>query len=443
MEEKTDTRADTQPGKMNGWLALSPLALFLAIFLTSSLIAGDFYSVPVTVAFLVASAYSVIISRGRMADRIGIFSKGAGDKNILLMVWIFILAGAFASSAKAIGSVESTVNLTLAIVPPKFLLAGLFLASCLISMSIGSSVGTIVALIPIASGIAGQASLPLSLVAALIVGGSFFGDNLSFIADTTIAATTSQGCSMKDKFRVNIGIAGPAALIVAAIYTVIGLEYSSAPVIGQIEPLKLIPYFSVILMAFCGINVVMVLAAGVLLCLAIGIISGTSPAVLAASMGEGITGMGELIIVTLLAGGMLEVIRHNGGIDFIIKGLTGKIGGRRGAEFSIAALVSLSNLCTANNTIAILTVGKIAREITQRFGLDPRKSASLLDVFSCIVQCAIPYGAQMLMASSLTGIPATSIIPWLFYPAALLVMACIGIIFNYPRSLSKSLDKKK
>ena len=310
-------------------------------------------------------------------------------------------------------------------------------------MSIGSSVGTIVALIPIASGIASQASLPLSLVAALIVGGSFFGDNLSFISDTTIAATTSQGCSMKDKFRVNIGIAGPAALIVAAIYTVIGLEYSSAPVIGQIEPLKLIPYFSVILMAFCGINVVIVLAAGVLLCLAIGIISGTSPAVLAASMGEGITGMGELIIVTLLAGGMLEVIRHNGGIDFIIKGLTGKIGGRRGAEFSIAALVSLSNLCTANNTIAILTVGKIAREITQRFGLDPRKSASLLDVFSCIVQCAIPYGAQMLMASSLTGIPATSIIPWLFYPAALLVMACIGIIFNYPRSLSKSLDTKK
>lgn len=310
-------------------------------------------------------------------------------------------------------------------------------------MSIGSSVGTIVALIPIASGIAGQASLPLSLVAALIVGGSFFGDNLSFISDTTIAATTSQGCSMKDKFRVNIGIAGPAALIVAAIYTVIGLEYSSAPVIGQIDPLKLIPYFSVILMAFCGINVVIVLAAGVLLCLAIGIISGTSPAVLAASMGEGITGMGELIIVTLLAGGMLEVIRHNGGIDFIIKGLTGKIGGRRGAEFSIAALVSLSNLCTANNTIAILTVGKIAREITQRFGLDPRKSASLLDVFSCIVQCAIPYGAQMLMASSLTGIPATSIIPWLFYPAALLLMACIGIIFNYPRSLSKSLGKKK
>ena len=433
MEEKTDTKAGTQPGKMNGWLALSPLALFLAIFLTSSLIAGDFYSVPVTVAFLVASAYSVIISRGRMADRIGIFSKGAGDRNILLMVWIFILAGAFASSAKAIGSVESTVNLTLVIVPPKFLLAGLFLASCLISMSIGSSVGTIVALIPIASGIAGQASLPLSLVAALIVGGSFFGDNLSFISDTTIAATTSQGCSMKDKFRVNIGIAGPAAIIVAAIYTVIGLEYSSAPVIGQIEPLKLIPYFSVILMAFCGINVVIVLAAGVLLCLAIGIISGTSPAVLAASMGEGITGMGELIIVTLLAGGML----------FIIKGLTGKIGGRRGAEFSIAALVSLSNLCTANNTIAILTVGKIAREITQRFGLDPRKSASLLDVFSCIVQCAIPYGAQMLMASSLTGIPATSIIPWLFYPAALLLMACIGIIFNYPRNLSKSLDKKK
>ncbi|MGN0202767.1 MAG: Na+/H+ antiporter NhaC family protein [Candidatus Cryptobacteroides sp.] len=438
MEDKSERRSGGRPGKMNGWLALSPLALFLAIFLLSSLIAGDFYSVPVTVAFVVASAYSIIITKGPLADRIGVFSKGAGESNILLMVWIFILAGAFASAAKAIGSVESTVNLTLYIIPHRFLLAGLFLSACLISMSIGSSVGTIVALIPIAGGIAGQASLPLSLVAALIVGGSFFGDNLSFISDTTIAATTSQGCSMKDKFRVNIGIAGPAALLVAVIYTVIGLEYSSAPVIGEISPLKLIPYFSVILLAFCGVNVLTVLAIGVLLCIVIGLCCGTSPAVLAASLGEGIAGMGDLVIVTLLAGGMLEVIRHNGGLDFIIRGLTGKIRGRKGAEFSIAALVGISNLCTANNTIAILTVGKIAKEITQRFGLDPRKSASILNVFSCVIQCVIPYGAQLLMASSLTGLPATSIIPWLFYPAALLLTACLSIVFNFPRKKRES-----
>lgn len=433
MKERPEITTGKCPARMNGWLALSPLGLFLVIFLLPSLVAGDFRAVPVTVAFLVASAYSVIISKGRLSERIGVFSKGAGDSNILLMIWIFILAGAFASTAKAIGSVESTVNLTLALVPQKFLLAGLFLASCLVSMSIGSSVGTIVALVPIAGGIAAQAALPLPLVAALIVGGSFFGDNLSFISDTTIASTTSQGCGMKDKFKVNIRIAGPAAIVVAAIYTVIGLEYSSAPVIGEISPLKLIPYFSVILMAVCGINVLVVLATGVVLCLAIGLCCGSTPAALAASMGEGISGMGELIIVTLLAGGMLEVIRHNGGIDFIIKGLTGKIGGRKGAEFSIAALVGLSNLCTANNTIAILTVGKIAREVTQRFGLDPRKTASILDIFSCVVQCVIPYGAQLLMASSLTGIPAASIIPWLFYPWALLVMAFLSIAFGFPK----------
>ncbi|MGN1215035.1 MAG: Na+/H+ antiporter NhaC family protein [Candidatus Cryptobacteroides sp.] len=434
MKNRTEITTDGGPARMNGWLALSPLGVFLVIFLLSSLVAGDFNAVPVTVAFLVASAYSVIISRGTLTERIGVFSRGAGDSNILLMVWIFMLAGAFASTAKAIGSVESTVNLTLALVPHKFLLAGLFLASCLLSMSIGSSVGTIVALVPIAGGIAARASLPLPLVTAIIVGGSFFGDNLSFISDTTIASTTTQGCRMKDKFKVNIRIAGPAAIIVAIIYTVIGLEYSSDPVIGEISPLKLIPYFSVILMAFCGINVLVVLATGVLLCLGIGLFCGSTPATLAASMGEGIAGMGELIMVTLLAGGMLEVIRHNGGIDFIIKGLTKKIRGRKEAEFSIAALVGLSNLCTANNTIAILTVGNIAREVTRRFGLDPRKTASILDIFSCVVQCMIPYGAQLLMASSLTGIPAASIIPWLFYPAALLIMACLSIVSGFPKT---------
>lgn len=420
--------AKTQTDRRNGWLALSPLAVFLGTYLVSSIIAKDFYSVPVTSAFLIASIYAILITKGKISDRISIFSTGAGDKNVLLMIWIFMMAGAFASTAKAIGSVEATVNLTLTILPAKLVLAGLFLASCFISMSIGTSVGTIVALIPIASGIATQAGFSLPMTTALIVGGAFFGDNLSFISDTTIAATTSQGCSMADKFKTNIWIAGPAALIVTVIYIVIGMSNEAVPSIGQIDFLKLIPYLTVIVLAICGVNVLIVLSAGLALCALIGFTGGMTWAGFLDSVGSGIAGMGELIIVTMLAGGMLEIIRHNGGIDFIIRCLTSRIKGRKGAEFSIGALVGLSNLCTANNTIAILTVGKIARDISKRYGLDPRKSASIMDTFSCVVQSFLPYGAQLLMASSLAGLNAASIIPWLFYPIALLVIACLSIV---------------
>ena len=220
---------------MNGWMALSPLAIFLATYLVTSLISRDFYKVPVASAFLLASIYAVLITPGKIQDRIGIFSSGAGDKNVLLMIWIFVMAGAFAASAKAIGSVEATVNLTLRILPGKLILAGLFLAACFISMSIGTSVGTVVALLPIAAGIAPQAGISLPMITALIVGGAFFGDNLSFISDTTIAATTTQGCSMADKFKANIWIAGPAALAVAVIYVIIGLNLDVNPQIGEIN----------------------------------------------------------------------------------------------------------------------------------------------------------------------------------------------------------------
>ena len=422
--------------KMNGWIALSPLAVFLLTYLISSLVCGDFYKVPIASAFLLASVYAVIITPGKISERIAAFSSGAGDKNVLLMIWIFIMAGAFASTAKSIGSVEATVNLTLSILPGKFLLAGLFLASCFISMSIGTSVGTIVALAPIATGIAAQAGISLPMIISLIVGGAFFGDNLSFISDTTIASTTSQGCSMSDKFKANIWIAVPAALIVTAIYLVIGLKLDASPQIGEISFLKLIPYLSVIIMAICGINVLAVLGTGLALCALIGFLDGMTWVGFLGSVGDGIAGMGELIIVTMLSGGMLEIIKRNGGIDFIIKGLTKRIGGKRGAEFSIAGLVGLSNLCTANNTIAILSTGQIAKDITSRYGLDPRKTASILDTFSCVVQGLIPYGAQLLMASGFTGLPATRIIPFLYYPLVLLGVACLSIIFRFPKHLS-------
>ena len=421
---------------MNGWMALSPLAIFLATYLVTSLISRDFYKVPVASAFLLASIYVVLITPGKIQDRIGIFSSGAGDKNVLLMIWIFVMAGAFAASAKAIGSVEATVNLTLRILPGKLILAGLFLAACFISMSIGTSVGTVVALLPIAAGIAPQAGISLPMITALIVGGAFFGDNLSFISDTTIAATTTQGCSMADKFKANIWIAGPAALAVAVIYVIIGLNLDVNPQIGEINFWKLLPYLTVIVLAIMGINVLTVLTAGLALCAVIGLSSGLTWTGLLGAIGEGIAGMGDLIIVTMLAGGMLQIIRHNGGIDFIINGLTKGVKGSRGAEFSIGGLVGLSNICTANNTIAILTTGNIAKDITTRFGLDPRKSASILDTFSCVVQALIPYGAQLLMASGLTGVPATEIIPYLYYPFILLITACASILMRFPKRYS-------
>ena len=420
---------------LRGLLALRPLVVFLALYLISSLIAKDFYKVPVASAFLLASIYAILISRGGKLERkVAVFSRGAGDKNVLLMIWIFVLAGAFASTAKAIGSIEATVNLTLMILPGKLILAGLFLAACFISMAIGTSVGTIVALVPIAAGIAGQTGISLPMITAIIVGGAFFGDNLSFISDTTIAATRTQGCSMADKFKANIWLAGPAALIVAAIYVFLGLHMDIVPAAEPLQWIKIAPYLAVIILALCGVNVLTVLTIGLglnaVLGFSLGEIGWTG---FLQSVGEGIAGMGDLIIVTMLAGGMLEIIRFNGGIDWIIRVLTRRIRGKRGAELSIAALVALANLCTANNTIAIITTGSIAKDITGQFGLDPRKTASILDTFSCIIQGIIPYGAQMLMASGLAGISAVSIIGYLYYPLALLGIALLSILLRLPR----------
>ena len=427
-------------------MALSPLLVFLCVYLISSIVAQDFYRIPVSAAFLIASVYALIISKGRtLEERIGIFSEGAGNKNVLLMIWIFVMAGAFASTAKEIGAIDATVNIAMKILPGKLLYAGLFLASCFISMSIGTSVGTIVALVPIAAGIAEEMALSgatdftasTPFITAIIVGGSFFGDNLSFISDTTIAATRTQECSMTDKFKVNLRIVGPAALIVTVLYIVLG---SSVTDIAQPESIRwilLIPYVLVIALALAGVNVIAVLGIGITVNGILGFAQGSLDwSSFLEAIGNGIIGMGDLIIVTLLAGGMLELIRHNGGLDYIVSAMTRRIKGKRGAEFSIAALVSLANFCTANNTIAIITVGRIARDISQKFGLDPRKSASLLDTFSCLIQGIIPYGAQMLMAAGLAGISSISIIGYLYYPVVMGMCAVLAIIFRLPRKYS-------
>ena len=418
--------------------ALSPLLVFLCLYLVVSLVVNDFYKVPITVAFLVSSVYAVCITKGlSLNDRIMQYSQGAANKNVMLMIWIFILAGAFAQSAKDIGAIDATVNLTLQLLPGNLLLAGFFLAACFISLSIGTSVGTVVALVPVIAGIAEKTGMNMGFMTAIVVGGAFFGDNLSFISDTTIAATRTQGCAMRDKFKVNFRIVLPAALVVLGYYVYRGLGMVVPQEVQAIEWVKVIPYLVVLGTAFMGFNVALVLFLGLLSTGVVGMATGSIGLFdWFSSMGNGMTGMGELIIITLMAGGMLELIRFNGGVDYIIHVLTRKIEGKRGAELCIAALVSIANICTANNTIAIITVGPLANDIATKYGVDKRKSASILDTFSCIIQGLIPYGAQMLMAAKLASLSPLSIIEYLYYPMGILLMALFSILARWPKKYS-------
>ncbi|MGL4292862.1 MAG: Na+/H+ antiporter NhaC family protein [Bacteroidales bacterium] len=421
----------------NIW-ALTPLAVFLMVYLFTSILIGDFYKVPITVAFVISSIVSLLISQGSLNDRIEHFSRGAANPNIMLMVWIFILAGAFAQTAKATGAVDATVHLAMDILPDNLLIAGIFASACFISLSVGTSVGTIVALAPVAMGIAEKAGLELPFMMAVVVGGAFFGDNLSFISDTTIAATKTQGCEMRDKFKVNSMIVVPVAIIVLIMYIFMGSDISVIPDRQSVEWIKVLPYLLVLGSAIAGINVMVVLVLGIISSGIIGMATGSLNLFdWVGAMGDGIVGMGELCIITLLAGGMLEMIRRGGGIQYIINGLTRKVNSSRAAELSIAALVSFANMCTANNTIAVITIGPIAKDIASRFGIDPRKSASILDTFSCFIQGIIPYGAQLLIASSLAGISPLSIIRYLYYPFLMGIAAILAIILRYPRKYTR------
>jgi len=421
-----------------GLIALSPLMVFIVLYLVTSIIARDFYKVPITVAFMAASIYAVLISGGiPLRERIDIYSRGAAKGQMMLMIWIFILAGAFAHTAKVMGAIDATVNLALTLLPGNMLLAGLFLAACFISISVGTSVGTIVALTPIAAGVAEQTGASIPLMTAVVVGGSFFGDNLSFISDTTIAATSTQGCKLSDKFRVNSFIVVPAAVVILGIYLYMGQGITSPHSVGEVSFVKVIPYLVVLLTAIIGMNVMAVLSLGILLTGIIGILNGSFDIFgWFSAMGDGIIGMGELIIITMMAGGLLEIIKHNGGIDFIIQRLTHHVSTKRGAEMTVAGLVSFVDLCTANNTVAIITVGGIAKQIADRFGVDNRKCASILDTFSCTVQGLIPYGAQMLMAAGLAQLNPISILPYLYYPFAIGIAALLSILLRYPKRYS-------
>ena len=431
-----------------GLLALSPLFLLIVLIVAFTVYSVDSShqdtSLSLTVAFMISSIYAVAISGGMpVRKRVDTYSKGAGANNLMLMLWIYVLAGSFAASAKAMGAVDATVNLALSILPASMILPGLFLAACFISVSIGTSVGTVVALVPIAAGLAHSMDANVGMMTAIIVGGAYFGDNLSFISDTTVVATQTQNCKMSDKFKVNSMIVVPAAVLVLIAYSVMGIGLQAPTHINEVEYMKVLPYLIVLITAIAGMNVMAVLTLGTLLCGAIGIGShllGASGSYglfgWFAAMGNGIIGMGELIIIAMMAGGMLEIIRENGGIDFIINKITAHVNSKRGAELSIAALVSMVNICTANNTVAILTVGNISKKIGDRFGVDNRKAASILDTFSCMVQGLIPYGVQMLLAAGLANLSPMDILPYLYYPLAIGVAALLAILLRYPKRYS-------
>ncbi len=419
------------PTSLRGWLALSPLIVFLLIYLGVSVAIGDFGKMPISVAFVASVVYALCLTPGLgLQQKIEIVSAGAADRNIMQMIWIFVLAGAFAGGASQIGCIDAVVNAALRLMPGDLIPAGLFVAACFISISVGTSVGTVVALVPVTAGIAEASGANLPFMVGIVVGGAFFGDNLSFISDTTIAATRSQGCRMTDKFWANVRIVLPAAAIVLVYYVFAG--YGSAPVeaiAADVDYVKILPYLVVLATAMVGMNVALVLMLGIAVTGIVCLLTDAGGMIdWAMAMGDGITGMGALITVTLLAGGLLALIRHNGGIDFILQALTTRVRSRIGAQFSIAALVSLSNICTANNTIAIITVGDLARGIASRYGIEGRRSASILDTFSCITQSVLPYGAQLLMAGSLAMVSPLAIIRYLYYPMALAVCAVVGIV---------------
>lgn len=420
--------------------ALSPLLVFLCLYLVTSIIVDDFYKVPITVAFMVSSVYAVCITKGlSLNERMLQYSIGAANKNIMLMIWIFILAGAFAQSAKDIGAIDATVNLTLLLLPDNLLLAGIFLAACFISLSIGTSVGTIVALVPVVAGIADKIDMNLAFMVGVVVGGAFFGDNLSFISDTTIAATRTQGCGLRDKFRVNFLIALPAAVLTIVILLVVGRPESAAEM-GDLSfsIAKVLPYLAVLGLALAGVNVFLTLTIGIFGAGIIGIAAGDLTVfTLAQNIWNGFTGMSEIFFLALFCGGLSELIAHNGGIVWLIEKLRRMMRGHKSAQLGIAALVSLADCATANNTVAIIVSGNVARDVSREYKVDPRRTASLLDVFSCVFQGLLPYGAQLLTAATLTTttfhieMSPVEIVPYMWYCWILAAFGLLSIAVPY------------
>ena len=412
-----------------GLWGISPIIVFLIFYLGSSLLCGDFSKVPLTTAFFVTSVYSIAITKALpMNERVKTYGRGAGDAKVMFMIWIFLAAGAFATCAQAMGCVQATVNLILKILPGRFIYIGLFLAGCVLSMATGSGIGSIVAVMPLAVEIAETTGGNMALLSAIVVSSAMFGDNLSFISDTTVIATMTQGCELKDKFRTNLRIVTIPVLIVLAIYLYLGRTIGDFPLPENVEVWKILPYATLLGMAICGVDVLLSLATGILLCAVESCILGTFDYYqFLKSIGDGIETMGSILILILMASGIAALIRKNGGIDFLVRICSRFVKGRKSAEGCIAILTALLTICTSINTVAILSVADTVKEISQKYGVDPRKAASLMDTSSCVVLELIPYSAHILAAVAFTGISITTILPYMYYPMLLGVAVVISI----------------
>ena len=414
--------------------ALLPLAVFLIVYAGTSIIAKDFYAVSVIVPFLISAIVALSMNKKRkFEDKIQDFCKGAGNPNVILMILIFVLAGAFAQVAKAMGAVDSTVNFGLSILPTSILVPGVFIIASFIALSVGTSMGTIVALVPIAVGISEKTGIAVAIVVGAVVSGAMFGDNLSMISDTTIAATRTQGCEMKDKFKMNFKIVLPAAIVTAIIFMIL-TKGTAIQTLGDYEYsfIKILPYIAVLISALMGINVIFILIGGIVFAGVIGLLYGSFDIIgLFTNISAGIQGMSELIIISLLIAGTIELIKNNGGIEYILNKGMKNFKSKRGAELGIATLVSLVDICTANNTIAIVTVGPIAKDISDEFELEPRRVAGIIDMFSCVFQGLIPYGAQLISASGLAMISPFAIIRYSVYPYLMGICALVSIYFYW------------
>lgn len=437
---------DLNKQKGNG-LALIPFLIFIAVYMGTGLILQSqgvemaFYQLPAPIAAMVAIIFAFFMFKGTMDEKFDAFIKGCGDENIIIMCIIYILAGAFSTVSGAMGGVDSTVNFALTLIPPQFITAGIFIIACFISISTGTSVGTIVAVGPIAVGLADKAGLSLALVVAALIGGSMFGDNMSVISDTTIAATRTQNCEMRDKFRMNILMAAPAAILTIILLLIFGKPVN---VIGATDYsyniIKMLPYILVLVTALVGVNVFVVLTAGILSSGIIGMVYGDFALLeFGQQIYNGFTGMFEIFILSILIGGLAKMVADEGGIQWLLVKIRGMIKGRKSAEIGIAALVSLTDAATANNTVAIIIDGPIAKEISTEFKVDPRRSASLLDSFSCIMQGIIPYGAQVLMAIGLTNgaLSPMDVIPLLWYQLLLGAFAILSIFIPFTDGMIK------
>lgn len=412
-------------------IALLPIGVFLLIFIGSGIITGDFYSMPAIVGFLIALIVAFMQNKKlSFVQKLHMASKGAGDENILTMCLIFLAAGAFSGAVRASGGVESTVNLGLSILPGGMAVAGLFVIGCFISISMGTSVGTITALAPIAAGISEKTGFPMAICAAAVVCGAMFGDNLSIISDTTIAAVKTQGCDMRDKFRENFKIILPAAIITLGLFLFLG-QTDEFHIEGSLDYnlLKVVPYLVVLFGAVSGVNVFVILIIGTALSMLVGLATGTfTAAKMFTHVGTGIYSMYDITVISIVVACIITLVKEYGGIEFVLNFIKSRISDAKGGELGIASLALLVDLCTANNTVAIVMAGPIAKDISEEFGVTPRRSASLLDMFSSMGQGLIPYGAQLLAAASLTGLTPFDIIPYCFYP---LLMGLSGLVFIF------------